>query len=252
MNEQIKSSDVYRQAFQEIKDKRNENLKLTSDIDVVWVLSQPGTYLEPSKDGAYDGLCLNKTAIDHGVSLVKQITLLKLKQKGIDKNLDDLSQQEIIDFGPFLFYNGEDKHTPGVKDLQNEDFKKIIDSGNFPLPTSKIIIDHIDAKNTLGQVSGFMRFFKDKPNINKVAIVTSLPHSIRVTRYLENYRVKQADSFLSNIEFIGAWIPKDKIETEKSFKERTFRGARLIFQEIKKAEKYYKKGNLAKNPFKNL
>jgi hypothetical protein len=252
MNEQIKSSDVYRQAFQEIKDKRNETLKLTSDIDVIWVLSQPGTYLEPSKDGAYNGLCLNKTAIDHGVSLVKQIILLRLKEKGIDKDLGDISEQEITDFGPFLFYNGEDKDTPDVKDLQNEDFKKVIDSGDFPLPKSKIIIDHIDEKNTLGQVSGFMKFFKDKPNINKVAIITSLPHSTRVSRYLEDYRIKHPDSFLPNIEFIGAWIPKDKIETDKSNKERTLRGARLILQEIRKAEKYYQKGDLAKDPLKGL
>jgi len=223
-----------------IKKGEAETFKLASDIDVVCALSQPGTYLTAPESGPYKGINFNKQVIDHSIDLIKQITSLRLEQNGENKIPNNISKSNIINYGPILFYNGEDKDLEGFEYTQNEDLKQVVNSNDFSLPKEKVIIDKIDQKNTPAQVSGFMKFFKDNQNIHKVVIVSSLAHSRRVGRYLEEFRIKNPDLFLSNIEFIGVWIP----ESENKFK--------ITLNEMEKVKRYYQKGDLSEKPLKGF
>ena len=223
-----------------IEQEKSEVFKITPDIDIVWVLSQPGTYLTPPENGPYKGINLNKKVIDCGVDLVKQITSLKLKQNGEKNFSDNISKLDIINNGPILFYNGEDKNLEGFQYTQNEDFEQVINSNEFPLPKEKIIIDNIDQKNTPAQVSSFMNFFKNYPDIHKVLVISSLSHSRRVGRYLEDFRIKHPDLFLSNIEFIGVFVSED----ENKFG--------ITLNEMRKIKRYYQKGDLSENSLKGF
>ena len=74
---------------------------VTPDIDVVWVVSQPGTYLKPSNDGVYAGLWVDRDAIEYGIALAKQITALRTKK---DEAIPENVTKEMVESnGPILF-----------------------------------------------------------------------------------------------------------------------------------------------------
>lgn len=228
---------IARQAIQELRDmKENGPLVPTSDIDMVWVLSAPGTYSSVTEDGMYSGRLADRERIDYGIKLVKSITALRIKEaKDVDENYT-VTKEDIQEYGPLMFYNGEDATTQNVNYLQNEALKEAMNEEDFPLPKENVVIDHIDTIGTPAQIPGLIRFLRQHPEIKKVAVVTHAAHSRRVARYIESYKENHPDQFPENITFLNAWMPE------------SVRTVGAILQEVKKVDLYAKKGDLSQDP----
>lgn len=155
----------------------------TADIGMVWVLSAPGTALEISTDGAYAGSSSDLANINHGIDIVKQITALR-----VDKEAQDVTKDDIAAYGPILYYNGEDESTADQHYKQNEHLALLASDPEFPIPTSNLVIDHIDRANTPAQVEGIARYLADCDYHGKIATVSIGAHSARVGRYLDHYK----------------------------------------------------------------
>ena len=232
--------DVVGEALTELRAIQNGEgqFEPTSDIDVVWVISQPGTYLKPADYGIYKGLWLDRQTIDYGIDIVKKITSLRLAEQG--NAPQTVTKEMILEHGPILFYNGEESTTKDHKLTQNSDLRKVVDLPGFPLPKENVVIEDIDVNNTSGQIPGFMEFLKAHPKVHKVAVVSLVAHSRRVGRYLEEFRIKHPDLFPKSLEFLNAWVSPSE------------RGVGITLKEMRKLEKYYEKGDLASEPLKGF
>lgn len=206
--------------------KQRPPFEPTADIDMVWVISQPGTAKSPSEDGIYKGISSDRKVIDYGVQLVIQITALRL-----GKNIAEITQDDIESNGPTLFYNGEDKDTENSAYMQNEDFEKLVLEPGFPIPRSKIVIDHIPRLGTHTQVQEFASFLHKSNPPEKVAVVSMIHHSRRVGRYLSHYW----HLFPEGVTLVNAPVAE------------THKPVGTTFREVGKIVKYAEKGDLAKD-----
>src|SRR3989344_4586756 len=179
-----------------------------ADIDMVWVLSAPGTVKEVSDDGIYNGISADLKMVRHGIEFVKQITADRL-----GKATSDVTKADIRNFGPVLFYNGEDKDTENYNYLQNEHLEEMVGEPDFPIPRSKIIIDHIDTIGTPAQVEGIADYLQKTGFAGKIAVVSMVHHSVRVSRYLEKYK----DLFPRDVELVNAAIGETENPLGKTF-----------------------------------
>lgn len=199
-----------------------------AEVDVVWVLSQPGTVKQPSNDGVYKGILNDLIVVQAGINLVRAITGLRL---AIGE--ESITKEDIQIAGPIFFYNGEDASTSNFNYSQNEDLAVMAAHPDFPIPRSKMIIEHIDEIGTPAQITGFANFLHAHPGMRKVAVVSMAPHSERVSRYLQHYRnLYPSDVVLENAPVAERRIPV---------------GGTL--REIKKIIRYYGKGDLAREPY---
>lgn len=203
----------------------------TADIDMVWVISQPGTAKSPSEDGIYKGVSSDRKVIDYGVELVRQITALRL-----GKNVAEVTREDVESSGPVLFYNGEDKDTENWAYTQNEDFEEITQDPGFPIPRSKIVIGHIPQLGTPTQVEGFANYLQHIQLPEKVAVVSMIHHSRRVSRYLNHYW----HLFPEGVTLLNAPVA----ETHKLV------GTTL--REVRKIADYAQKGDLSREPLDNF
>lgn len=207
----------------------------TADIDMVWVLSAPGTAKEASNDGAYSGVSFDRMNIDKGVEAVMKVTALRL-----NKPLEEVTRDDVEASGPTLFYNGEDAETENVNYLQNEAFQELISEPDFPIPESKIVIDRIPTISTVPQVKGLAEYLKNSETLpRKVAAVSLFPHGPRVGRYIEHYR----NMFPEGVEFTNVPVNVKEVMGEKAIG--------TVLREVRKVPQYFDKGDLAaKSAFK--
>lgn len=221
-------SELTHQVVSELKDMRDHPpFEPTPDIDMVWVLSAPGTAKEAANDGAYSGASFDRMNIDAGVQAVLDITARRL-----GKPSDEITREDVETHGPVLFYNGEDEATERGKYRQNEAFEELASDPNFPIPRSKIIIDRISEIATPAQVKGLAEYLRNTNQRGaKIAVVSLFAHAPRVGRYLEHYK----DLFPAAIEFVNA--PAGM----------TIRGLAASFREANKIVQYYEMGHLAKD-----
>ena len=108
-------------------------------------------------------------------------------------------------------------------------------SADFPLPKDKVIIDQIETSNTPGQIVGFMQYLRDHPEVKKVAVVSSIAHSRRVGRYLEDYKLKHPELFRDDVAFLNAWMSPGA------------HNVGITLKEMKKIKRYAEKGDLAED-----
>lgn len=214
--------------------RKNPPYQPAPDIDLVWVVSQPGTVRKLSYDGIYRklaelGISNDLKVVEAGIGLVIGVTALRLG--GIDPS--SVSRSDIEKRGPIFFYNGEDAGTPNANYPQNEDLEVMAAQPDFPIPGTKMIIDHIHEIGTPAQIIGFARFLPTHPEVQRVAVVSMAPHSVRVARYLQYYR---------NL------LPKGVI-LENAFVAETVIGVGSTLREVRKVIKYWSKGDLARNPY---
>jgi hypothetical protein len=201
----------------------------TADIDMVWVLSAPGTAKEASNDGAYSGVSFDRMNIDKGVETVLRVTALRL-----GKPVEEVTREDVETSGPVLFYNGEDAETEKVNYLQNEAFKELISEPDFPVPESKIVVDRIPTISTVPQVKGLAEYLSNSETLpRKVAAVSLFPHGPRVGRYIEHYR----DMFPEGIEFVNTPVNVKEVMGEKAIG--------TVLREVRKVPQYFDKGDLA-------
>lgn len=212
----------------ELREYREKPFIPTADIDIVWILSEPGTVKEISNDGVYAGASSDLANISHGVDLIRQITA-----KRIGKEVKDITKSDIDNYGPTLYYNGEDSMTQGQNYEQNKHLAELIKNPEFPIPESKIIIDHIDIANTPAQIKGIARYLEENNLSGKIATVSIGAHFARLGRYIEHYK----NLLPEGTEFINAATTQ------------TYHPVGTTLREIRKIEKYSKQGDLSENSF---
>ena len=182
-------------ALQELRETRENPFVPTADIDMVWVLSAPGTYSTLTEDGVYTGDSPDRTVIDHGIGIVKQITGLR-----VGKSPQDVTKDDIEAHGPIFYYNGESEESQDYRWAQNKDLIEAAQSPDFPLPLSKMIIDTIDVANTPGQMVGITKWLAETGYRGKIVTVSIGAHNLRVGRYIEHYKA----GFPEGVTFLEA------------------------------------------------
>jgi hypothetical protein len=220
---------VVRGAIDELRElKAAGEFHPTADIDMVWVLSNPGTVLKPSEDGIYKGEMNDLRAVLQGVDIIRRVTALRLS-----KDLNLVTPEDVAEAGPVLYYNGEDEHTEGMNYEQNKDLLKLLNHVDSPIPMSKVVIGHIDRIGTPAQVEDIAGYLREHPVGGKIAVVTSAEHSARVGRYIEHYK---------NL------LPPETIMVNAPFSEVSNQVGKTL-REIRKVGDYYEKGDLAANSY---
>lgn len=195
------------------------------DIGLIWILSAPGTPLLAPTEGIFAGRQLNRERIERGVELAREVTALKLS-----KPVAELTQED-LEHAPILYYNGEsaaNRTTNPKAEFQNEDFQTYISRNEFPLNTSRVVVDPLEEIFTPGQIKGLVRYVENNLSINKVAVVTHSTHMVRVGRYIEKYK-----NLFPNTEFVAYPV----CESEVLY--GSLKG------EIKRIKDYSAKGDLA-------
>jgi hypothetical protein len=161
-----------RQFMHEVRDiAMTSNPSINSNINYILVLSGRASYLKnpidhpniPDKNDDYNRMQL-------GIKLAREITAMRLAKQ--DKQL---SEEDLIKFGPTIIYNGRPAH--------NIELKKALATNIITdYPISKFLVLELpqDQINTKGQ------FISVQQNIDlsneKLAIVTSAFHFPRVGR----------------------------------------------------------------------
>lgn len=222
----VQRNELVKTVIAELRKKREEEpFQPTADIDVVWVLSLPGTVLTPSEDGIYQGRMADREIVNEGAKLVQKITAVRLQ-----KDTSMITKEDIRQFGPLFLYNGEDV-AHGLP--QNDDLQRLIDRGEFPIPSKNVVIRNLAEMNTPGQVKDIAEFLTDHPSIQKVAVVARVHHQRRVARYLQHYK----DRLPEGVTLVDASVP----ETQNNI------GTTL--REVRKIVRYHNAGHLTEKPY---
>jgi hypothetical protein len=206
-------------ALAELRDMRaGRNYEaLPADVDVVWVLSGHGTADAKQETGVFQGRSMDRERIDAGVALVTQVTANR-----VGKTPEDVTQDDIAEFGPLFFYNGEPRQNVAMRLLAGAD--------NFPLPTSKVQIESIPTNNTPGQVVSFGENITGRERT--VVVVTHAQHVPRSDRYLAHH----VDAIPGSPQFVFHPVPETQV------------AAGAVLGEVRRIETYAQKGDLATNP----
>ena len=209
----------------ELREKRKIVFQPTADIDMIWVISGPGTYDSTPNTGLYKGLPKDKERIDAGVGIVRQVTALRF---GV--GVSEITKEMIGQNGPVFYYNGEEFGQGAFP--QNPSLRDAVAKDDFPLPPSKVVIRTLTEIFTPGQIKDLVAYLKNHLEIKKIAVVTHGPHQRRVARYVQKYM----DIFPPGIAFVDAAIPEKDVAV----------GGTL--GEIKRIVKYVEKGDLSVDP----
>lgn len=202
-----------------------ETAPVPYDIDLVWSISGPGSVLEPPANGLYAGRLTDKERVDHAIAIVITVTAAKL-----NKDLDEVTREDIEKHGPYLYYNGESQGQGQY--AQNEALLLWAQATDFPLPFSHVIISQLAEIYTPGQIKDLIKYLEEHPEIKKIAVVTHVAHERRVSRYLAHY----LHLFPQGIQFLGYPV-KETIVPEPA-----------IADEAEKIRRYAQKGDLAADP----
>ena len=212
-----------------IEELRRENqFQPTPDIDMVWVISLPGTVLTPTQDGIYKGELADLEIVNAGIDLVQRITAVRLH-----KNPEEITKGDIQISGPVLYYNGESSSTGNSRYPQNEDLATLVASPYFPIPSENVIIRSLKENNTRGQILQIVGFLRENPLYKKIAVVGSAPHQRRTARYLTQY---------------SSYFPDDITLLDVSIPVRTNQVGKTL-REVRKIVYYEKQGHLARTPY---
>ena len=206
--------------------RENHSFQPTADIDMVWVVSAPGTVKEAPNDWPYEDVLFDLDLVEEGIRVVKSVTGLRL-----GKDPKDVTKSDIEDYGPTLFYNGEDEETRDYKYPQNAHLREMMANPNFPLPLSKVIIGRIPEIGTPAQVKELARQLRqNSQRAQKIAVVAGLPHLARVGRYLSHHQ----ELFPKEVEFVEDAVTQAHNELA------------IAGREARKVVKYYQMGHLAR------
>lgn len=184
-----------RQAIEELRYGKEHPFVPTEDMDIVWVLSAPGTAFTNSDSGSYAGDSSDRRVLEYGLHVVKEITALRL-----GKPVEEVTKEDVGTSGPILYYNGEDAATENNIYPQNQHLAEWAKQPDFPIPESNVVIDRIDVANTPGQIESIIKYIKQNGISGKIATVSIGAHDARVFRYLEKDRA----SFPEDVEFVSA------------------------------------------------
>lgn len=226
-----------------------QNPPVTTDIDIVWAISgrgsydaKPTPYLQSSPEFRNSDLFRedDRQQTDFAVQLVREITALRL-----NKNADDITNEDVERFGPVLFYNGTN--------LQNQQLREAVESGNFPLPKNKVRIEKLsetdDPKdaNTLTQFERFPKELLEDliENNHRIALVQARWHLPRVARTIDAKAALEKQPLWDDVQIVYFVSDRTKEELPKDSKSVTKRAVdirRAILEEGKRINRYVKAG----------
>lgn len=221
--------ELVHQVVNELRDLKEAPLfEPTADIDMVWVLSAPGTLKQLSQDGIYAGVSSDKKVIEYGIEIVRKVTALRL-----GKDVSYVTKDEVDAIGPLLYYNGEDSATEEHQYPQNQHLIEAAREPDFPIPQSKLVIGHIEAANTPAQVRDVSEYLQRALPTGKVAVVSMIQHSVRVSRYLKHYQHLLPEG----VELVNAPVAETGKKVGKTLRE------------VRKIVEYAAKGDLSREPY---
>lgn len=218
-------ASIEQTVIEELRVKREIVFQPTEDIDLIWVVSGPGTYDSTPTSGLYRGLFKDRERIKAGIEIVRQVTALRL---GI--TVDEVTKEMIDQCGPVFYFNGEEQGQGAFP--QNPDLREAASLPEFPLPASKIVISTLAEIFTPGQIKNLVAYLTQHPETKKIAVVTHGPHQRRVARYVEQHK----HFFPPGVVFIDAGIPEIDVPV----------GA--VLAELRRIIAYLEKGDLAAKP----
>lgn len=204
-----------------------QNPPITEDIDIVWPISgrgnysgQPTEYLLHNPEFASSELFRidDRDQTNFAAQLVKQITALRL-----NKDIADITPEDIIGHGPVLLYNGTN--------VQNEQLKKAIDSSSFPLPKEAVRIEKLsetdDPKdaNTRTQFERFPQELLEDliSSGHKIALVQARWHLPRIARTINAEAVIKKQPLWENINALYFVSDQNKESLPRDVKSVTKR-----------------------------
>lgn len=235
--------------------KYYENPPVSSDTDIVWVVSghdafdgtpATSTYSEQYLGQDYKGE--DRQRILKGVELVQTITAERL-----NKDFSAVTQEDIQSHGPLFFYNGVF--------VQNETLRNATLS-DFPLPKNRVLISEItphrdptpQQANTKTQFEKFPHDLLEKLVATgaKMAIVSHSYHMSRIRRQVQAPILVKEEPLWTKIKvdfFVADELKKGKDKTKRqknaAFLLKTIKG------ETAKINTYSKKGDLTLKPEPN-
>lgn len=200
----------------------------TEDVDIVWAVSAPGTVKLAPNEGIYKGRSADLEAVNYAVEVVRRVTALRM-----GKDLSLVTKEDIEQYGPILYYNGENRSIPNFVFPQNEDFRELASDPSFPVPDSKVVISDIPEMGTHTQIKDIAKFLEDKKDVRKIAVVGLVHHSRRIARYLQKFK----DLFPECVQLVSAPVPE------------LHKPVGTTLREVRKIVRYAKKGDLNPDPY---
>ncbi len=232
-----------KRVFKDMKEiGRGENPSSEQDWDLIWVLSGPGIDIAedfpegkdikdviflgghvddgPARRDAEKKINESRERLETGIEVAK-----KVAAKRLGKKVEELTQQDIIENAPPVYWNGTDEGNDNLRQRISEGFLE-----KYDFPAEKIIISP-----NLGIQHTGHQFEKIEDGIiegkRKIVIVSDTYHLPRVKRYLDKKDSK---------------INKENAVLYASEPKRVPVGKAL--GEIKKIPKYIKGGVLPEEP----
>lgn len=228
--ELLQNKQLALQVLRELRERRERPVVLP-DANMVWVLSGPGTVLQPPGSGLYAERLQDLERIQYGINAIRAVTANRLGKKP-----EEVTQEDIAHFGPPLFYNGEsmspDIHPVIGKYPHIEHLLEWAQLPDFPLPLSHLVISAIGTGNTPDQIFNIAEYLREHQDICKIVVVTHAPHSRRVSRYLQQY----IHLFGRHVEFYEYAVPEREIPVA------------AVISEVARIVRYEEKGDLAAEP----
>lgn len=191
------------------------------DWDTIWVLSGPEFSLFESGEHSVDDqgnvvVMPNQTAerLHCGVSLVRNIAVLRLHQSQAD-----VGENDLLTYGPQLFYNGgtTDEAVQTGRLTRTEQIVREISEEQL-LPTTSLLTlpQRVDVtiRHTGDQFLTFPQEILARTT-GKVIVVTHLYHIPRVWRYIRLYLPDVQERFVIYPATIDRWKTREATEPEK-------------------------------------
>ena len=178
-----------------VESSRSHERTYSPNIDAVFVFSGPGTYYDRLKPQQPDWMRLmDRDRIRAGVAIVREITAAEIDKHVLVQHVkaNTISNDDVRALGPFFVYAG----IP----VENEVFRKALDSPFSKLPKEKVVIiekvaedngEEHPIRHTGDQVRALYQEISD-PNspiyrIKNIALVSSPAHFMRIPFYVEKY-----------------------------------------------------------------
>lgn len=155
-----------------------ESFQPTEDINLVWVVSGPGTLYENVTEGIYKDRSPDRERVFAGVDLVHEITALRLGKQPNEVTIADIEAH-----GPLLFYAGP----AGENNSQYEAMMRAIREQVYEMSSSKTVVKKIDKDDLPSKVDALAKYLQTHPYIKKVAVVTHQPNNVTVAHCLETH-----------------------------------------------------------------
>jgi hypothetical protein len=161
---------------------------IAKNIAVIWVVSGPGTYDQPTKDDVYNHLpwakWMDRNRIDHACFLTRKVAEARSGEDFSSGPLSDIKQRKqrikelIKQFGPNIIYNGTQ--------FENDTVADVLTREGTIIPEEKVNIIGGDIKITLDQVKTLQL-----PCLNEdeeLAIVSHAPQLARIMHMINKYQ----------------------------------------------------------------